>query len=92
MSNSFNCKKMRKELHYKKTDAEKAANAFAAKCAGTVETRSRYGLRLSADDRTRFDYEDDEMLDMCWSGEVAGIAVTDAEGWQVGLFCYWDLS
>lgn len=81
---------MRKELHYNYSDAEKAAKMLASECGGTVETRSRYGIQMSADDNTRFDYEDDAMEEMEWSGEVSGIAVVDPEGRQVGLFCYWD--
>ena len=60
---------MRVEFYYKKADAMKAAERFAKENGKGVFVPAR------ADDKTKFDYEDDRVQGLCWSGEVQGVGV-----------------
>ena len=44
-----------------------------------------------ADSHMLFDYEDDAMQRMCWSGEVSAIGVLSFDSYaKIGLFAYWE--
>ena len=76
---------MRNELYYRKSAALAAAEQFAAENNGMVR-----GL-VTRDDRSRFDFEDDEMQRICWSGEMNAISVVDKDTLEeIGAFAYWD--
>lgn len=72
-----------KELYYKKADAIKAAEDFQKLFGG-------YMMQTSADDRTSFNFEDDIMQNMCWSGELAAVEVYGAREGMAGLFAWWE--
>ena len=75
-----------KAIYYSQKDAKAAAEKFASENNGYVKV-SKYG----ADDRTKFDFEDDKMRSMCWSGQVAAFEVLDNKNYEeIGLFAYWD--
>ena len=74
-----------KAIYYSRENAKAAAEKFASENNGIVQV-SKYG----ADHRTNFDYEDDDMQSMCWSGEVAAFEVIGNDNYEViGLFAYW---
>ena len=74
-----------KELYYKRTDADKAAQAFAAELS---QPTTKF---IPVDDRCRFDYKDREALNCDWSGETNAYFVTgyDKDGNLLdGIFAY----
>ena len=76
---------MRKEFYLKKSAARVAAVIFASENNGIIR-----GYK-TCDDRTKFDYEDDEAGRLSWSGQVNAILVVSAEtGEEIGAFAYWD--
>lgn len=76
---------MRKEFYFRKSAAMAAAERFAKEYNGIIR-----GYK-TCDDRTKFDYEDDEAGRLSWSGQVNAILVVSAEtGEEIGAFAYWD--
>lgn len=79
---------MKKELYLAKSEAHHYAEMFAEDLAGaTVKDETSHAV---ASDATTFDYIDRDMNNVCWSGELAGYTVTDADGQLVGIFAYFD--
>lgn len=74
---------MIKNLYFKKKDALKAAKDHLRIYGG-------YAINALADDSTNFDYEDERMKKMCWSGELNAVAVNDCSDGNDGLFAWWE--
>lgn len=76
---------MRKEFYLKRSSAQAAAESFAKENGGIIR-----GYK-TCDDRTNFDFEDEEAGRLSWSGQVNAILVVSAEtGEEIGAFAYWD--
>lgn len=76
---------MRTELYFRKSAALAAAEQFAASNNGTVKGYT------SLDHNSKVDFEDDEMQNTRWSGEVSAILVRDKDTYEeIGYFGYWD--
>ena len=43
-----------------------------------------------ADDRINFNFEDERMSRMCWSGELAAVQVYGCRNGMSGLFAWWE--
>ena len=79
---------MKKELYLAKSDAQYYAEQYAKDFAGaTVKDETSHAV---ASDTTDFDYVDRDMNNLCWSGELAGYTVIDADGQLAGIFAYFD--
>lgn len=79
---------MKKELYLAKSEAKHYAEMFAEDLAGAaVKDETSHAV---ASDASTFDYVDRDMNNVCWSGELAGYTVTDADGQLVGIFAYFD--
>lgn len=79
---------MKKELYLAKSEAKYYAEMFAEDLSGAiVKDETSHAV---ASDVTSFDYIDRDMNDVCWSGELAGYTVIDADGQLVGIFAYFD--
>lgn len=76
---------MKNELYYRKSAALAAAEQFAASNNGMVKGS------VIRDERSKFDFEDDEIQSICWSGEISAILVRDKDTYEeIGAFAYWD--
>lgn len=76
---------MRNELYYRKSAAREAAEKFAASNNGTVKGS------VTRDEHSTFDFEDEEIQGICWSGEMNAILVIDRDTFEeIGAFAYWD--
>lgn len=76
---------MRNELYYRKSAALAAAEQFAASNNGMVKGS------VIRDEHSKFDFEDDEIQSICWSGEISAILVRDKDTYEeIGAFAYWD--
>ena len=76
---------MRTELYFRKSASLAAAEKFAASNNGTVKGYT------SLDHNSKVDFEDDEMQNTHWSGEVSAILVRDKDTYKkIGTFGYWD--
>lgn len=80
---------MKKELYLAKSEAKHYAELFALFNAhgGDVKDETSHAV---ASDASTFDYVDRDMNNVCWSGELAGYTVTDADGQLIGIFAYFD--
>ena len=74
---------MTRKLYYKKADAMKAAKAHQREFGGDIQ-------KSSTDHRTEFDFEDDKMQRMQWSGEICAVRVYGCKEGHDGLFAWWD--
>ena len=74
---------MTRELYYKKADAIEAAGQMIRCWGGWIAD-------TTADDRTKFDFEDERMQDMCWSGELSAVQVYGCSNGISGLFAWWE--
>lgn len=72
-----------RELYYKKADAMRAAEEFQKLFGGYIGN-------ASADDRTNFNFEDERMSNMQWSGEIAAVQVYGSRDGMSGLFAWWE--
>ena len=75
--------KMKKELHYKRSDALESAGDMIGLWGG-------WWTEATADDSTKFDYEDERMQRICWSGELKAIRVSGCRNGMEGLFAWWE--
>lgn len=76
---------MRTEFYFRKEDAQKRAELFASENNGVIS--SRYGR---VDEHTHFDYLDDDMEELGWTGESPAIMVVDADNYnEIGRFAFW---
>lgn len=74
---------MTRELYYKKADAMKAVEEMIRLWGG-------WWGETHADDRTKFNYEDERMSNMCWSGELNAVQVYGCRNGMGGLFAWWE--
>ena len=74
---------MTNEIYYKKADAMRAAQEHQRLFGGWMAKTTR-------DHRTNFNFEDERMSQMCWSGEVAAVAVYGCRGGMNGVFAWWE--
>ena len=61
----------------------KAAKAHQKEFGGYIQ-------KSAADDRTKFDFEDDKMQRVLWSGEISAVQVYGCKEGHDGLFAWWD--
>lgn len=75
---------MRKEMYKRRADALRAAERYADEHHGFVRPCDM------ADSHMMFDYEDDAVQRMSWSGETAAFGVLSLDSYdKIGLFAYW---
>jgi len=74
---------MTRELYRYKADAMKAAEEMVRLWGGWIGN-------ASADDRTKFNYEDEHMQNMLWSGELNAVQVYGCRHGMAGLFAWWE--